>query len=304
MRYTTFDFRAAIGDVERISPIAGHRSNLGRGDRLSLASTTILVSTYSLIILYLAFWTTPSVLAWRTYDWRDVGANFVLGAGHVVAGSLTFEAISSFYDVLYEKRIMNIEWGLASVAGLFLLEDLCYYCFHRASHTVRVWWSAHSVHHSSRYFNLSVALRQPWTGRLAGQFLFWAPLSLLGFSPEWIYWQGCISLSHQFWIHLEGVGRLPALIEAIVNTPQHHRLHHATNPEYRDKNFGGVLIVWDRLFGSFATPSGETEMTFQTAGTVTYHPLAIAFSESVRLVRDFIKEPSAKGRFAVVFGRP
>ncbi len=136
-------------------------------------------------------------------------------------------------------------WAFALI---FFAEDFIYYWFHRLSHEHRFWWAAHVNHHSSCHYNLSTALRQTWTGNVAGTFLLWMPLALIGFPPELIVFQKGVSLVYQFWIHTEAVGRLPRPVEWFFNTPSHHRVHHATNPRYLDRNYAGILIIWDRLF--------------------------------------------------------
>ena len=137
-------------------------------------------------------------------------------------------------------------WGFAL---LVLADDLVYYGYHRAAHRVRLLWCGHVVHHSSACFNLSTALRQSPAGPFY-LFWFWLPLAWLGFHPAAITLQLMLSLAYQFWIHTETVGRL-GWLEHILNTPSHHRVHHGANAPYPDRNFGAILIVWDRLFGTF-----------------------------------------------------
>ena len=272
---------------------------------MSLETTAIIVSSFIVIIIALALFASRSLLLWRNYDWRDVAANFAVAAGNVAAGSLTYQYISSIYDWTYKYKLFDIQWDIKTALLIFLLEDFCYYLFHRASHSIRLWWTAHSVHHSSKFFNLSVALRQPWTGRLAGQFIFWAPLSLVGFSTEWIYWQGCISLGYQFWIHLEGVGKLPRPIEWAFNTPTHHRVHHAMNSCYLDKNFGGILIIWDRMFGTFASESEEEALIYGATNPVnSFNPITIALRESVDMLKELTIPGPLRRKAGILFGPP
>jgi sterol desaturase/sphingolipid hydroxylase (fatty acid hydroxylase superfamily) len=139
-----------------------------------------------------------------------------------------------------------------------VLDDLKYYWVHRAGHRIRWMWAAHVNHHSSQHYNLSTALRQTWTGSLTFGFLFAVPLVLLGFHPAMIAICGGFNLIYQFWIHTEAIGRMPRWFEAVMNTPSHHRVHHATNPRYLDRNYAGVFIVWDRMFGTF-TPEVDDE---------------------------------------------
>jgi sterol desaturase/sphingolipid hydroxylase (fatty acid hydroxylase superfamily) len=133
--------------------------------------------------------------------------------------------------------------------ALFLLEDLSFYAFHRASHRFSFLWAAHVTHHSSSLFNLSTSLRQSWTPFVA--LPFWIVLPFLGFDPLMVMSAQFTSLLYQAFTHTEVVPRLGPL-EWIFNTPHHHRVHHGSNEAYVDKNFGGVLIIWDRLFGTYA----------------------------------------------------
>lgn len=132
---------------------------------------------------------------------------------------------------------------------LFLADDFCFYWFHRLSHGLKVLWMTHVVHHSSNEFNLAVGLRQTWLP-FPGM-IFWLPLGFAGFRPEHILLMQAASLSYQFLMHTQLIN-LPRFFGLLLNTPSHHRVHHGRNAECIDKNFGGVLIVWDRLFRSFA----------------------------------------------------
>lgn len=140
-------------------------------------------------------------------------------------------------------------------AGVLLGVDFCYYWFHRASHRVALFWALHVVHHQSEEYNLSVALRQSAFGGFFA-WIFYLPLALLGFSPEMFLASYSINLLYQFWIHTRAIKTLGPL-ELVLNTPSHHRVHHGRNPEYLDKNYAGALILWDRLFGTFAKEAEE-----------------------------------------------
>jgi alkylglycerol monooxygenase len=138
---------------------------------------------------------------------------------------------------------------------LVLATDLAFYLFHRASHRVGFLWAIHAVHHQSEQYNLSVALRQPWLHLIAGV-AFYLPLAVLGFPPQMFLAALTIDTLYQFWIHTRTIGRL-GLFEHFLNTPSHHRVHHGIDPEYVDRNYGGILIVWDRLFGTFRREERE-----------------------------------------------
>jgi sterol desaturase/sphingolipid hydroxylase (fatty acid hydroxylase superfamily) len=172
---------------------------------------------------------------------------------------------------------------------LFFAEDFCYYWFHRFHHEVRFFWAAHVNHHSSRYFNLSTALRQSWTTPITGP-IFWVPLALLGFHPFMILTAQAVSLIYQFWIHTELIGRLGPL-ERVLNTPSHHRVHHGANVEYLDRNYAGILIVWDRLFGSFEPERAPVDYGL-TKNIRTFNPVQIAFHEWQGMFRDVLRARS------------
>ncbi|MBT8136009.1 MAG: sterol desaturase family protein [Gammaproteobacteria bacterium] len=213
----------------------------------------------------------------QLYEQRDTLANLAMGSGNVLINLAWKSAGLAAAIAVYQYRLFDIP-ASAAWAWLLLLfaEDLCYYLFHRFHHESRIGWAAHVNHHSSRHFNLAVALRQSWTTPFTGM-VFWLPLPLLGFHPLMVLTQQAISLLYQFWIHTQTIGRLGPL-EWVLNTPSHHRVHHGTNPEYIDRNYGGILIIWDRLFGTFAAENAPVKY-----GIIhqldTFNPLRIAFHE-------------------------
>lgn len=148
-------------------------------------------------------------------------------------------------------RFFTIPTTLMTFVICFILDDLRFYCHHRVAHRCRWVWAMHVVHHSSEEYNLAVALRQGWTKHFTGTMLFKIPLVLIGFDPVLVTFCGVLNATFQFALHTETVHKLPRWIEAVFNTPSHHRVHHASNPRYLDANFAGTLIIWDRLFGSF-----------------------------------------------------
>ena len=159
--------------------------------------------------------------------------------------------ISSYY-LVYSFRIFTIgsDWKTWFLA--FLLCDFTFYWYHRAAHEINWFWAAHSVHHSSEYFNISVTFRQSWTTQFSGHFIFYLWLPFIGFDPVMIYFATAAGLLYQSWLHTELIGKLHPVFEFIFNTPSHHRVHHASDLNYLDKNHGEVLIIWDRMFGTFA----------------------------------------------------
>jgi sterol desaturase/sphingolipid hydroxylase (fatty acid hydroxylase superfamily) len=185
--------------------------------------------------------------------------------------------------------------------GLILGVDLLWYCYHRMSHRVRVIWAAHQAHHSSEYFNYSTALRQKWN--LWFETLVWLPLPLLGMPPALIYTGFSINLVYQFWVHTETIGKLPRPFEFVFNTPSHHRVHHGSDPEYLDKNYAGILIIWDRMFGTYAEERQRPRYGL-TYPVKTYNLLRLQFGEYAAIVRDLRYAPSWRARLRFLFGPP
>jgi sterol desaturase/sphingolipid hydroxylase (fatty acid hydroxylase superfamily) len=236
------------------------------------------------------------------YELRDTRTSLTMGAGNVVINTIWKVAVVVIYAGLYELSPLRMpadQWW--TYVCLFFADDLAYYWFHRIHHEVRVFWASHVVHHSSEHYNLSTALRQTWTPMTA--LPFWAPLALLGFAPWMILTQQAISLMYQFWIHTERVKRMPTWFEFVFNTPSHHRVHHGSNEVYLDRNYGGILIIWDRLFGSF---QGETERPRYglTQNIRTFRPARVAFHEFADLAHDVRAAGSWRHRLGYVFRGP
>jgi sterol desaturase/sphingolipid hydroxylase (fatty acid hydroxylase superfamily) len=237
----------------------------------------------------------------KGYEKRDAAASMTMGLFNVILSGLVKLIPIPLFVVLYNHRIADIGSAWWTWIVLLFAEDLCYYWFHRVHHEVRLLWACHVNHHSSRYFNLSTALRQPLLTPLTGP-MFWAPLPLLGFRPEAILLAQAWSLLYQFWLHTELVDRLGPL-EWFMNTPSHHRVHHGKNLEYLDKNHGGIFIVWDRLFGSFAR---ETEPVVYglTKDIETFNPIRISFHEFAAIGRDVRRAPTLAAKLGYVLAPP
>jgi sterol desaturase/sphingolipid hydroxylase (fatty acid hydroxylase superfamily) len=219
------------------------------------------------------------------YETKDTFSSLSLGIGNVIIGFATKALIWGFFMLLYQYRIFTLNdqtwwyWVL-----LFFADDFSYYCFHRTAHNVNWFWASHVVHHSSQHYNLAAALRQTWTGNATGSFLFWAWMPLVGFHPIWVLFMQQVSLIYQFWIHTEFVHKLPAAFEFVLNTPSHHRVHHGSDLKYLDKNHGGILIIWDRMFGTFQ-PEEERPTYGLTKNIGSFHPFAVAFKTWVELLQ-------------------
>ncbi len=187
---------------------------------------------------------------------------------------------------------------------LFFMEDFTFYWFHRANHEVRLFWAGHVNHHSSQYYNFGTALRQG-VGERVHKFLFWLWLPLMGFDPLMIFTMISISLFYQFWLHTNLVDRLPGAFEAVFNTPSHHRVHHGSNVRYLDRNHGGVLIIWDKLFGTFSPELIEEPVVFGlTSNIETDNPVKVLSHEYKSIWENVKSTSSWSDRLKYIFLAP
>lgn len=246
------------------------------------------------------------LLVWRrAYPWRETLATLGILVMRAPLKLLTPLVAAPAAMMLWDHRLWTVPldtvWGL----GLLLLaEEFAYYWMHRSGHTIRWMWASHVVHHTPDHIHLAGAFRLGVTELLSGNWLFYLPLFLLGFSPAAVGAMLAANLFYQFWLHTELVGRLGPL-EWVFNTPSHHRIHHASNDVYLDRNYGGVLIIWDRLFGTLAGPRAQTEITYGLVHPLPGHnPLRIAFHEWAAMARDTARAGSWQDRWAALFGRP
>jgi sterol desaturase/sphingolipid hydroxylase (fatty acid hydroxylase superfamily) len=236
------------------------------------------------------------------YDLRDTRTSLAMGLGNVAINVVWKLAVLAAYAGLYELAPWHLPADSVWVwIALFFADDVSYYWFHRVSHESRVFWASHVVHHSSRFYNLSTALRQTWVPMTYAPFWLWLPL--VGFAPWMVLLAQAWSLIYQFWIHTERIGRLPRPLEAVLNTPSHHRVHHGSNEQYLDKNYGGILIIWDRLFGTFC---GERERVRYglTKDIETHNPVKVAFHEYHELWHDVRRARSWRTRLGLALHGP
>ena len=239
----------------------------------------------------------------RKYSAPDSLANYTLVALQLlfgVVGKSLFIITSLEWIRARGPQLVTDSWWAGVI--LFLGVDLGYYLFHRASHRVRFLWAIHEAHHSSELMNFSVALRQPplepWF-----DWPFFIGLAWVGFSAKAILTMYAFNLFYQFFIHTEVIGKLPRWIEWFVNTPSHHRVHHGTNPEYIDRNYGGALIVWDRLFNSFTEEKAPVK--YGVLHPVTSHqPFFVGFHLWADIFRDVMASRSWKDRLLHILAPP
>jgi len=255
------------------------------------------------LLLLVAEAVAGAVMRRDLYEWKDTAASLTMGVGNVLIALVSKAMVFALYTLVHRFAIFKIGYQWWAWLVLFFAEDLSYYIFHRTSHECRFFWASHVIHHSSQRYNLGTALRQTWTGGFTS-FIFWLWLPLLGFQPVMIMTMQAISLLYQFWIHTELV-RSMGLLERVFNTPSHHRVHHASNGPYLDRNHAGTLIIWDRLFGTFEPEDVENPPVYGLTRNInSYNPLRIAFHEWADILRDLHSAASWRERWDSVFGRP
>ena len=223
----------------------------------------------------------------RTYRLNDAITNINLGALNQISGIFTKVISIGIYTVVFEFfaiTLLPVDW--ITFVVLFVLYDLCFYWSHRMAHTVSLFWGGHVVHHQSEDFNLTVALRQSSTAFI-WSFPFYLPLAVLGFDPIQFLTVGAFNLLYQFWIHTEHIGKI-GWLEYIINTPSHHRVHHGRDPKYIDKNYAGVFIVWDRMFGTFKEEEGRPTYGI-TKSLNSWNPLYANFAHYIDLY-NYVKQ--------------
>ena len=265
----------------------------------------IALATPAFIVLVAAEMIAVRIWKRGAYDWRDAGTSLLLGLGSTIAGLVVGGMVAASYGLTFRYRLFDIPIAWWSGVLCFVLDDLAYYWFHRTAHHIRWFWAGHVVHHSSQHYNLTTALRQTWTGFIALSFVFRLPLFLIGFPPALVFFCIGVNLVYQFWIHTEVIRRLPWGLEAVLNTPSHHRVHHGTNPRYLDRNFAGVFIVWDRLFGSFEPEDDAEPVRYGLVHNLPgFNPLWAAVHEWHGIAGDLWRAQSWSERWYLVAGPP
>ncbi len=231
------------------------------------------------------------------YKLEDSVASIVLGASYLIFEVLLYALfVWSIYDWVYQYRIATIEMNALSFAVLYVLVDFLFFVYHFVAHHVRFFWATHCVHHASEYMNFTTAMRQSTLYPLAAIWAFFLPAALLGFEREWIFFVLALNLAYQFFLHTQWVGKLPRPVEWLFNTPSHHRVHHGRNPRYIDRNFGGTLIVFDRMFGTFAAEDPDEKPDYGiTRQVYSFNPVELTIHEW----RDLWRDMSQSGSLAV-----
>lgn len=265
----------------------------------------VLGIPYFLVLMTWELWALRGdARASKGYELRDSVTSLSLGLIKLLMMTVCALYTVPLFAWVYEQRVFTLSpfawwtWVL-----LFFADDFTYYWYHRLAHRVRLLWSEHVNHHSSEHYNLSTALRQSTLGPVF-TFVYWLPLAWLGFHPAAIAVQFGLNLLYQFWIHTETVGQL-GWFEKIFNTPSHHRVHHGSNGIYLDRNYAGILILWDRLFGTFQPERIDVPVRYGLVHDIkTFRMDRVIFHELAYALRQAWNANGLRNKLGWLFGPP
>jgi len=261
----------------------------------------IIYAAPVMFILVLIEWYIRTRELKEHYDTKDGFSALAIGLGNIGVSALVkvllFAVILFFYNM--------VPWSIPPVWWSYLLcivaIDFCRYWSHRFSHQLRLIWATHITHHNSEHYNFTVSFRLSWTQHI--KIIFFIPVALMGFHPVVFFIANQIEVLYQFWIHTELIKKLPAPIEYIFTTPSHHRVHHATNDKYLDKNYGSTFIIWDRMFGTFQLE--EEKANYGILKPVnSYNPVWLVFHEWVDIFKDLGRYRTPRAWWRILFGSP
>ena len=246
-----------------------------------------------------------TVVSWRhnldSYEFRDTAANFALALGDLFMAAAMKGAFLLLFAFLHRFALVDFGHTWYGWVLLIVVNDFVYYVFHRLGHRSRFMWAFHVTHHSSQKYNFSVAIRLNLL-IFPLHFLFMLPLALIGFRPEAILVVNSITTLYQLWVHTELVGKL-GVLDKFINTPSNHRVHHGSNSQYLDRNYGAMFIFWDRLFGTYE-PEVERPIYGLTKNVDSYNPVTLTLHEVRAMLRDVARPGPLRQRLMYLFGPP
>lgn len=268
---------------------------------------TIFLAIPAFALFLAVEWFVGRLRGVQVFELKDSATSISMGIGRLLLGLIADGTV--LLALVFAREFGEQILGIPTVAMdrwwhwlvAYLVFDFFFYWMHRGHHVIRIGWAGHVTHHSSQKYNLATALRQSWTEHLTA-IPFWIPVALIGFPAEAVLIVFAINLLYQFWIHTELIDRLGPL-EWVMNTPSHHRVHHGSDLKYLDRNFGGTLIVWDRLFGTFQEE--EEPVNYGLIENLdTYNPIKVAFHEWADMLRDAWRAKGLVAKVQTLFKPP
>ena len=240
------------------------------------------------------------------FNWKSWACSLADQIGRQALAYFPIMLAAPVFALAYQHRLFTLAPdGVANVLILFIGLEFFYYWFHRSSHTVRWFWNSHSVHHSPNQLNLAAAYRLGWLGKPTGATIFFTPLAFLGFEPKVVLAALLLNLMYQFWIHAPWIPKL-GWLEYVLNTPSAHRVHHARNVEYLDANYGGVLILFDRLFGTYIEEREDVPCDYGVISprVSSNNPFVVNFGPWIGLAKDLASARSFHDVWMFLFAPP
>ncbi len=264
-------------------------------------SNIILLAIPVMLGLILLEWILSVKTHRKVYEGKDLLASIGVGLGNLVTSALSKALLFGIILVVYNLIPWSIPFTWWSFILCLVWLDFWRYVSHRVSHENRFWWATHVVHHSSEQYNFSVSFRLSWVQQL--KIIFFLPVAFAGFHPVVFFVCHQIEVLYQFWLHTEFIRKLPAPVEYVFVTPSHHRVHHARDEKYLDKNYGSTFVIWDRMFGTFQ-PEEETPNYGITTPVNSYNPAYLVFHEWIDIVKDIFNSRSFSEAWQKTFVRP
>ncbi|MFM0519464.1 MULTISPECIES: sterol desaturase family protein [Caballeronia] len=241
----------------------------------------------------------------RAFDWHETWISLADLIGRKLLTFVPISLATPVFSFAWEHRIHTVTTNTAlTLFLLFIGQEFCYYWYHRASHTIRFFWANHAVHHSPNQLTLSSAFRLGWLTKIAGSAIFFTPLVWFGVKPDVVLAVVSINLLYQFWLHATWIPKL-GWLEYVFNTPSAHRVHHASNATYLDANFGGVLVIFDRLFGTYVEERADEPCVYGLTTPVTSHnPIVVEMQHWVSLGKDMFNAKSVSDAISFLLRPP
>jgi sterol desaturase/sphingolipid hydroxylase (fatty acid hydroxylase superfamily) len=236
------------------------------------------------------------------YEKDETIGSVLVGIGNVVISFLIKAALLMIVVVIYNwvPWRMHLQWWTFIPA--YIIWDFCSYWAHRISHSQRFWWATHIVHHSGEKYNLTVSFRLSWIQHL--KIIFFVPAMFFGFHPIIIFVTNQIAVLFQFWVHTEYIRKLHPVIEYIFATPSNHRVHHGSQEQYIDRNFGATFIIWDRMFGTYEPEREQVTYGLTTNIDNKANPIHINFPEIKEMIKDAKEANGWRNKLYAIFGSP
>jgi len=240
----------------------------------------------------------------ENFHGKEVLANLSLGGSYLVFDAIMWVVLTGgIFAWVFDHRLFDIPVNGWTILPIFIGVEFSYYWFHRTSHRVRWFWTAHVPHHSGETMNFTNAMRQSLLNAFVGSFVFYLPMVWLGVPPAVVLFCLAVDLAYQYFVHTESIGRFPKWYEYIFDTPSNHRVHHGSNTKYLDKNMGMVFIIWDRLFGTYQDEEEEVRYGL-TTNLENHHPANVVFHEWKQIWKDVASAPTLYSKFMYIFGPP